>query len=244
MLCATLIYAFVALYILLMAPAAMLWCSIVDDPALLYRLARFCIRAAGWMCRVKVEVRGREKIARDKTYVFLSNHQSNFDAPVLLHVIRQDWKALIKKEMMRLPVFSLVLRQVQCVPIERRNPKMAHAGIERGVELLTQGKSFIAFPEGTRSRDGQLGDFKKGVFIMAIKAQTPIVPITILDSNKILPPGKYSIRPGRIRVIFHDPIDTAGLKFEDRNELAQMARNAIASALPEGNARISISNSR
>ncbi len=184
------------------------------------------------MCQVKVIVRGREKIAPNTTYVFLSNHQGNFDAPVLLHVIPRDWKALIKQEMMRLPVFSLVLRQVQLVPIERLNPKKAHAGIDAGARLLREGKSFIAFPEGTRSRDGRLGEFKKGVFIMAIKAQTPIIPITILDSAKILPPGRYEIRPGCVQVIFHDPISTEGMKIEDRDQLVQRTRNAIASALP------------
>jgi 1-acyl-sn-glycerol-3-phosphate acyltransferase len=223
-----------SLYILLLAPIGMLWTLVSGSSALLYRLARFCIRAAGWMCRVKVLVQGREKIAPGVTYVFLSNHQGNFDGPVLLHAIPRDWKALIKEEMMRLPVFSLVLRQVQFVPIERLNPQKARAGIELGARLLTEGKSFVAFPEGTRSRDGRLGGFKKGVFIMAIKAQVPIVPVTILDSAKIQPPGQYRVRPGCIRVIFHDPIATEGMQLEDRNRLVHFTRKAIASALPPG----------
>jgi 1-acyl-sn-glycerol-3-phosphate acyltransferase len=229
---ATLVYAFIALFILLMAPVAMLWCFITKNGSLIYRLGRFCIRTAGWMCGVRVEVQGKEKISPGKTYVFLSNHRSNFDGPVLLHAIPRDWKALIKKEMMRLPVFSLVLKQVQFVPIERLNPKQAHAGIDLGVRLLSEGKSFVAFPEGTRSRDGRLGGFKKGVFIMAIKAQIPIIPVTILDSDKILPPKKYAIRPGVIRVIFHDQIVTEGMDLEDRNQLVQDTRSAITSALP------------
>jgi 1-acyl-sn-glycerol-3-phosphate acyltransferase len=229
---ATLVYLFATMFILLLAPASMLWCLLTGNSSLVYRLGRFCIRTAGWMSGVRVEVQGSEKIARGQTYVFLSNHQSNFDGPVLLHVIPRDWKALIKKEMMRLPVFSLVLKQVQFVPIERLNPKKAHAGIELGAKLLTEDKSFVAFPEGTRSRDGRLGEFKKGVFIMAIKAQIPVIPVTILDSDKILPPGRFAIHPGRIRVIFHDPIITEGMNLEDRNQLVQLTRNAIASALP------------
>jgi len=229
---ATLVYLFVGLYILLLAPPGMLWTLISGNSALLYRLARFCIRTAGLMCRVKVSAQGREKILPGITYVFLSNHQGNFDGPVLLHLIPRDWKALIKKEMMRLPVFSLVLKQVQFVPIERLNPKRAHTGIEIGARLLAEGKSFLAFPEGTRSRDGRLGEFKKGVFIMAIKAQVPIIPVTILDSARIQRPGEYGIRPGCIHVIFHDPISTEGMNFEDRNRLVQLTRDAIASALP------------
>jgi 1-acyl-sn-glycerol-3-phosphate acyltransferase len=227
-----LVYAFVGLYILLLAPPAMLWRLFSGDCSLVYRLARFCIRTAGWACGVRVQAHGLEKITPGKTFVFLSNHQGNFDGPVLLHTIPLDWKALIKSEMMRLPVLSLVLRKLQFVPIERLNAKNAHAGIELGARLLQEGNSFVAFPEGTRSRDGRLGEFKKGVFIMAIKAQIPIIPITILDSAAILPPGKFTIRPGRIRVIIHDPIVTEGMRFEDRNQLVSMTRDAIASGLP------------
>jgi 1-acyl-sn-glycerol-3-phosphate acyltransferase len=228
---ATLIYLFMGLYILLIAPPAMLWAMITGNSRLIYRLARFCIRAAGWIGRIKVAVQGQEKIVSGKAYVFLSNHQGNFDGPVLCHVIPRDWKALIKKEMMRLPVLSLVLKQVQFVPIERMNPKKAQEGIERGTQLLKEGKSFVAFPEGTRSRDGRLGEFKKGVFIMALKAQIPIMPVTILDSNKIQRPGEYRIRPGTIQVIFHDPISTEGMDLDDRNRLVQLTRDAIASRL-------------
>src|SRR5512147_740186 len=126
---ATLVYLFLALYILLLAPPAMLWALISGNGALLYHLARFGIRVAGWMCGVRVSIRGKEKIAPGVTYVFLSNHQGNFDAPVLVHAIPRDWSALIKQEMMRLPLLSLVFRQVQFVPIERSNPKHAHSGI-------------------------------------------------------------------------------------------------------------------
>jgi 1-acyl-sn-glycerol-3-phosphate acyltransferase len=144
---ATLVYLFMGLYILLLAPFSMLWVLLSGNGTLLYRLARFCIRVAGLMCGVKVIIRGREKIRPGITYVFVSNHQGNFDAPVLVHAIPRDWSALIKKEMMNLPVLSLVLRQVQFVPIERLNPKNSHRGIERGALLLSKGKSFLAFPE-------------------------------------------------------------------------------------------------
>jgi len=228
----TLVYLFVGLYILVVAPLAMLWTLVTRDSRLIYILARFCIRTAGWIGRVQVLVFGQEKILPGKTYVFLSNHLGNFDGPVLCHVVPRDMKALIKKEMMRIPIFSLVLKQVQFVPIERLNPKKAHEEIEIGAGLLREGKSFFAFPEGTRSRNGRLGEFKKGVFIMAIKAQAPVIPVTILGSNKIQPPGQFRIRPGIIQVIFHDAISTEGMDLEDRNRLVQLTRDAIASKLP------------
>lgn len=229
---ATLVYLFIGLYIILLAPVGLLWTRIRGNNALLYKMARFGIRAAGWMGGVRVRVQGREKISPGMTYVFLSNHQGNFDAPVLAHAIPRDWKALIKKEMMSLPVLSLVMKQVEFVPIERTNPKKARAGIDLGSKLLKEGHSFIAFPEGTRSRDGRLGEFKKGVFIMALTAQVPIIPITIRNSTSIQPPGHYAIHSGCIEVIFHDPISTSGMSIKDRDHLVQLTRSAISSALP------------
>lgn len=228
---ATLLYLFVGLYILILAPFGLVWTLFAGNVRLIYRLARFCVRAAGCMFGIKAIIRGQGKIAPATTYLFLSNHQGNFDAPVLLHAIPRDWKALIKKEMMQLPIFSLLLRRAQFVPIERFNPKKAQAGIDTGARLLIQGHSFVAFPEGTRSRDGNLGEFKKGVFVMAINAQIPIIPVTILNSARIQPPGSYAIRPGNIEVVFHDPIPTKGLTLENRNELVQLTRDAIASEL-------------
>jgi 1-acyl-sn-glycerol-3-phosphate acyltransferase len=231
---ATLVYFFIGLYVLLLAPFGILWALLSRHSALIYHLARFCVRVASLLCGVRVTIHGREKISSGLTYVFLSNHQGNFDAPVLVHAIPRDWSALIKKEMMRLPLFSLVLKQAQFVPIERTNPKDGQLGIERAALLLAHGKSFLAFPEGTRSRDGRLGKFKKGAFIMAIKTQTPIIPITILNSARVQPPGDYAIRPGRIEVIFHDPIETRGMTMDDCNTLVRMTRAAIASPLVEG----------
>jgi len=228
---ATLVYFFIGTYVLLITPFGLLWAVCVKDAHILFRLARFCIRAALWMTGVRVHVEGREKIGSIKTCVFLSNHQGNFDGPVLLHALGRDLRALIKKEMTRLPVISLILSAAEFVPLERANPAQTRAGIERGARLIREGKSFFAFPEGRRSRDGSLGVFKKGAFIMAIQSEAPIVPITITGSAAIQPPGSYGIRPGRIRIVIHDPIETRGMTLEDRDTLIQQTRAAIASTL-------------
>ena len=239
---ATLVYGFIALYLLVMGPIALTWTFLSKETRLMYDLARFCIRVAGILGGVRVRTSGKDKIEPGQTYVFLSNHQGNADAPVLAHAVPRDWRALIKREVMRLPILSLVLRQVKMVPIDRSDAQKARTSIDTGVKLLRQGYSFIAFPEGTRSRDGRLGTFKKGVFIMALKAGVPVVPISIIDSNRIQPPGEYAIRPGVVKVIFHDPIPTAGLTMEDRDRLVEATRAAIASALP-GQAGISAGSS-
>jgi 1-acyl-sn-glycerol-3-phosphate acyltransferase len=209
-----------------------LWAVITKDAHVYYALGRFCIRVAGVIAGVRVTLSGGEKVSPNETYVYLSNHQSNADIPVLTHIITSDYRALMKKEVMRVPILSTVLRQASFVVVDRSDPNKAHASIDRGAELLRRGYSFIAFPEGTRSRNGRLGEFKKGVFIMAIKSKRPIVPITIVDSNRILPAGTFTIRPGIVDVIVHDPIPTRELKLEDRERLVLLTRTAIASALP------------
>jgi 1-acyl-sn-glycerol-3-phosphate acyltransferase len=228
---ATITYLFVGLYIMVMAPIAVLYTQVSGNIAILYSLARVCIRVAGWICGIRVSVQGLEKISPHTNYVFLSNHQGNLDAPVLIHALPRDLKALIKKEMMGIPVLSWVMKKAQFVPVERKNPKKARSAIQRAAQLLMEGSSFLVFPEGTRSRDGSLGEFKKGAFIMAITAQTSIVPITIRNSAKIQPPGKYGINPGQIHVILHDPIATAGMSIDGRDQLVQRTRAAIASAI-------------
>ena len=226
---ATLVYLFIGIYVLFLTPFGLIWTACAKNAHMLFCLTRFCIRAAGWIAGVRVHVQGREKIDPARTFVFLSNHQGNFDGPVLLHALGRDLSALIKKEMMRLPVLSLILRATDFVPLERANPSQARAGIERGVRLIREGRSFFAFPEGTRSRDGSLGKFKKGAFFMAIKAEAPVVPVTIINSASIQPPGSYGIRSGCIRIVIHDPIETRGMTFEDCNTLIQRTRAAIAS---------------
>jgi 1-acyl-sn-glycerol-3-phosphate acyltransferase len=228
---ATIAYFFIAVYIVILTPFAILHTCISGKTALLYRLGRFCIRASGLICGVSVKVQGLDKVSSGVDYVFLSNHQGNFDGPVLIHLLPRDAKALIKKEMMAIPVLSWVLKKAQFVPIERTNPKKARSAIQFGAQLLVEGNSFIAFPEGTRSRDGRLGPFKKGVFIMAIIAQAPILPITIKNSAAIQPPGKYWIKPGQIDVILHEPIPTAGMSLDDRDRLIELTRSAIQSAM-------------
>src|SRR5437867_4487060 len=136
---ATVVYLFIGTYLIIMAPVCMAWTALSKNASLIYEAARFCIRAAGWMCGVKVRVRGSERIDSDQNYVFLSNHQGNFDGPVLFHVIPRDLRALIKREMMQLPVLSRVLRQVRFIPIDRTDPVRARENIDRGAELLKEG---------------------------------------------------------------------------------------------------------
>ncbi len=229
----TIAYVFAGIYIVVMTPIAIALASLIGDTAIIYKFARLCIRVSGWIAGVRVRIQGAEKISPDGAYVFLSNHQGNCDVPALAHALPRDFRALMKKEVMRLPFLSIILKRVNFVPVDRRDANQARVAIDRGATLLREGLSFLAFPEGTRSRDGRLGEFKKGVFIMALKAQKPVIPISILNSSMIQPPGSYRIHPGRIEVIFHDPIPTENMTMDDRDQLIQLTRTAIARGMCE-----------
>ncbi|MBP1596534.1 MAG: 1-acyl-sn-glycerol-3-phosphate acyltransferase [Acidobacteria bacterium] len=228
---ATLVYLFIGLYVLVAAPVGMLWALLSRDSRLLFRLARVCILSAGWIGGIRVEVKGKENVGGGQPYLFLSNHRGNLDGPILVHATRRDCRAIIKKEIMRIPILGWVLRIVDFVPVDRKDPIHARASIDRAAQLLKAGFSFFAFPEGTRSRDGSLGPFKKGVFVMAIQSGIPVLPVSIRNTAAIQPPGSYGIRPGRVEVIFHEPIRTNELRLEDRDRLLQLTREAIARGL-------------
>jgi len=233
MILAAFIYALVGGYILVLAPVGLTWGWLTGDSRLLYRFAHFIIRVAGWLCRIKVRVDGREKLAPSQNYLFVSNHQGNFDGPVLLYGLQRDIRIVAKIEMMRIPVFARVMRHVKCVAIDRSDPHAARASIDEAAQLLAQGYPFVTFPEGTRSRDGHLRPFKKGAFVMAIKAQVPVAPITLLNTRSLQAPGEFAIHPGTVELIIHDPIPTAGMTLDDRDRLSAATFDAIASAMPE-----------
>jgi 1-acyl-sn-glycerol-3-phosphate acyltransferase len=231
MLRASFVYLFIALYVLIAGPIGIIGSLLSGRTDFVYGLARLCMRLAGWMSGIRLVIRGQERILPDRTYLFLSNHQSNFDGPILLHTTGRNLRAIVKTEMMRIPLLSMVLRRVQFVPIDRKDPVQARAGLDRAAQLLRNGFSFFAFPEGTRSRDGFLGQFKKGVFVMAIQAGMPVVPVSIRNSRALQLPGRYGIRPATVEVAFHDPIDTCIMKLEDRDYLLRLTREAILRGL-------------
>jgi 1-acyl-sn-glycerol-3-phosphate acyltransferase len=224
-------YIFIGAYIAIAGPIALLWTLFSGNGEILFSLAHFCMRVAGWMCGVRVEALGKEHVIPGQAYLFLSNHQGNFDGPVLFYATKRNLRAVIKKEMMSIPLFSRVLRVAQFVAIDRSDPIKARAGIERATQLLKGGLSFFAFPEGTRTRTGQLGVFKKGVFVMAINAGVPVMPVTICNSRAIQPPGRFAIKPGTIRLVFHHSIPTDQMTHEDRDRLLQLTQAAIAKGL-------------
>lgn len=187
-----------------------------------------------WAAGVDVRVRGFENIDPQGTYVFASNHESWFDIFTILGNLPMQFRWLAKVELFRIFILGKAMESAGYIPIDRSDSRKAFKSIDMAAERVRNGTSIVIFPEGTRSPDGVLQDFKKGVFILAIKSQQPIAPISISGSSKILPKrGRWQIQPAVIRMSIGEPIPTEGLTTKDRDRLMEAVRNGIRRNLPQ-----------
>src|SRR5579884_4192043 len=224
------VISFALAYVLLVGAPYLLYTILTGNTDPIYRVgvlgAKLTLRLAG----VQLEVRGHEKIPQGRAVVYMANHQSNCDPPAIVGLL-PPVLILVKKEFFRVPILGQAMRLRGFVPIDRKNRGGAIQALEQATRFLMAGHSFLAFPEGTRSGDGRLLPFKKGVFIMAFRAGTPIVPISISGSRKIMPKGEPAIRPGLVRVTFHDAVETQGCTLKDLELIQGRVRAAILSGL-------------
>lgn len=171
---------------------------------------------------VKLEVIGREKIDTKRNYIYVSNHLSYFDIPVFMQAAPTDYSFIYKSSINYVPFFGWSLYVGGYIPINRENVRKALKSLQRGVKKLERGHSLIIFPEGTRSRTGEINRFKKGIFYMAQHSKAKIVPVTIIGTNKIMSPDSFRINSGKVKVIFAEPID-----FEEGTEFLERLRAII-----------------
>jgi 1-acyl-sn-glycerol-3-phosphate acyltransferase len=219
--------------VLLVPPAALIvfpWTFISGKADFLYAVgmgfAHWAVRIAG----VKIKMVGLDQFDASGTYIFMSNHVSNLDPPVLIPMIPRRSSVLAKRELWKIPILSKALDLAEIVPVERNNRESAIESIRRASEVMKHGINMTIYPEGTRSRDGKLLPFKKGPFHLAAETGFPIVPITILGTEDLMPKGQFSVRGGTATLVFHPPVDTK--KFSSREELMQAVRDVINSSLP------------
>jgi 1-acyl-sn-glycerol-3-phosphate acyltransferase len=219
-------------YILVLGPPVLIYGAISGNTDPLYAAGKLGARMALWLAGVRLEIHGLDKIPPHQAVVFMANHQSNCDPPAVLSVI-PPVLVIVKKEFFRLPILGRVARARGFISVDRRDREQALLAVEKGIQALKAGKSFLVYPEGTRSPDGRLQRFKKGVFVMAINAGAPIVPVSISGSNKIMPKGEFVMRPGCVRITFHEPVPTEKLAITDRQVIIDRVRHAILAGLEE-----------
>jgi 1-acyl-sn-glycerol-3-phosphate acyltransferase len=177
--------------------------------------------------RVKVVIRGHEKIVPGQSYIIISNHQSEYDILALVTTLKIQFRWIIKKELRKVPLFGYALELSRNIFIDRSHPDQAMKSIQEGLDRLPPGVGVMFFAEGTRSADGSIQPFKKGGFVMALEKGVPILPVTVNGSRKILPKRSLVFRPGTIEVVVSDPIDTAGWQKGRMQELMERTRNII-----------------
>ncbi len=180
----------------------------------------------------RVEASGPDPRRAPQPCLFLANHASNLDPPALWPFLPRVI-VMAKAAVFRYEPFGYAMRLARFIPVDRHSSESRLRALSLATERLKGGLSILIFPEGTRTTDGRLLPFRPGPFMTAIDAGVPIVPITIVGSGRIMPRGEWAIRPGRVRVIFHDPIPTDRLTQAGRRALMQQVRHAIASGLPE-----------
>ena len=179
-----------------------------------------------WINRVKVDVSGRENIDPSKKYLVVSNHQSVFDIPIVSVAVGLDIRIFAKKELSRFPLFGQLLYLYDFVFVNRNNKREAVKNLKKAAEVM-KSYSFLVFPEGTRSKDGKVGEFKTGAISLALGNDVNILPVAILDSHKIMTKGSLKINPGTVKVKIFEP--TVSLENEKRKDIASRLQKTISS---------------
>lgn len=176
---------------------------------------------------IRLEIYGLENIKPGQPYVFMGNHQSTFDIMTCLSVIPGTARFLAKQELFRIPIFAQGMRAVGMIPVDRGNREKARKSLEKAVDEINNGVSVIIFPEGTRTRDGNIQAFKKGGFVLALKGGIPIMPMVLSGAREVMQKKDLRLHKGRIRIDFLEPVSTANLTYEDRNSLVEQIRTLI-----------------
>lgn len=198
---------------------------------LLWKLSVWASSVGYGLVGVRLRPVGLEKVEDRRAYLFMSNHVSNLDPPIITRVLNRRISIMTKQELFKIPLFGRAMRDSGFVPVNRTNSRAAVESIREGARVLQSGMPMLVFPEGTRSSDGKLLPFKKGSFHLAMEAGVPVVPVTIVGSYEIWPKGRMSMHAGEVVVNFHQPIDPR--QFANKEGLLAAVRASIHSALPE-----------
>jgi 1-acyl-sn-glycerol-3-phosphate acyltransferase len=226
----TLMLCFWAVVLPLAALACFPWAFITGDIRPLYRVGMWGAFTGVRLAGVRVRTVGREELDPARTYVFMVNHVSNIDPPLLLPLIPGRTSVMAKKELFKLPILGKAMRMASLVPVDRGNRDAGIAAVRAATEVVKQGIHMTIYVEGHRSFDGKLLPFKKGPFYLADECKAPVIPVTISGTHYVMPKGRYAVKPGLVKVIFHPAIESSD--FGGREELMERVRRAINSGLP------------
>ena len=196
-------------------------------------VARLWARSILFVSRIKVTVNGLSNVDPSKSFIYMSNHQSNFDIPVLLAYIPGQFRWLAKAELFKIPIFGHGMRGAGYISIDRFNRDSAFQSIDQAAKKIKDGVSVMIFPEGTRSKDGRIRSFKKGGFIMALNSGVPIVPVVVRGTWPIMSKDSLRINRGNVYLDIKQPIDTHGYTRDNKQILIDRVRAVICEGFKE-----------
>ena len=191
-----------------------------------YLWAKFVMRIAG----AKISILGLENLPKDETVLFVSNHQSNFDIPLLLSIIDIPKGFIAKKELASLPFISTWMKYINCIFMDRDNLRKSAESIVDGIKLLKSGYSMVIFPEGTRSKGGPVDEFKGGSFKLATKSKCKIVPLTINGTYKLMEANNNKVKGAQVELVIHPSIDVSSLSKDETENLPETVHSIITNA--------------
>jgi 1-acyl-sn-glycerol-3-phosphate acyltransferase len=186
---------------------------------------------------IRVRVRGDSNLDPSRSCIYMSNHQSNFDIPVLVSCLKVQFRWLAKKELFQIPLFGYAMKKSGSISIDRSNRNAAIKSLRQTAETIRSGVSVVIFPEGTRSTDGNIREFKKGGFVLAAESKVPIVPVILHGTRSIMPKKHISITPGEVLMEIRPPIETSMYARKDKNIMMEKVRAIISESFEEGKIR-------
>jgi len=226
------LFVLVYIVLLLVGLPVLIVCAIFGLPETFIAYGRWMMRIGRDVLGIAVEADGVDRLDRRTPYVFMSNHLSFLDGPLLMTVLDRPARVIVKRFVFRIPVLGWGMRLVGYVPLDREGVGGGKQRIARAVSLIKEKRySFLVFPEGTRSFDGQLQPFRRGGFFLALATGAPIVPISIKGSYELMPRRKWLIRKGDVRITFHEPIAVTNYTPATMTGLMEKVRTAMTSAL-------------
>ena len=233
---------FRAVMVLALAPFLTIFCSLLvligrgllRIPVVKIQAApRFWAKVISAASGVKVRVEGLERLDRTRPYIFVANHQSQFDIFVLDGYFDIDFRWLAKKELFRIPFFGWAMLLAGSIPVDRSHGRQALKSLDAAAQRIAAGASVIIFPEGTRSQDGKLQPFKAGGMLLAIKSGVELVPVAIMGTREILPKGRLLARPGRVLIRVGQPVASRDFTTRQKQELAELMHARVAALLAD-----------
>lgn len=230
----TIVFSVVYVILAILLIPVIVICFLIRWPQPLFPLSKGAVRLGQFLLGMRLDVSGLENIDKKASYVFMCNHLSAIDGPLLFMLIPQSIRVILKKESFRIPIIGQAMRLVSFVPVDRKGLKGGKKSIDQAIRMIKEkGYSFMIFPEGTRSLDGKLQAFKRGGFFLALNSRVPVAPVTIQGTFELMPKGSFFIKKGRVRVQFHPIVPIQEFDHDSLPELMDRVRAAIQSGLEE-----------